>query len=140
MSPLDLHIIERKKKFLNQELKLLKKLHTEELNDSSEIVLQHALCHSIQNSITAVIDIAQHIVAEEGKPPTSYYDSIKQLGELNYLPNDFVVEFSKIAKLRNVVVHLYEDLSIAHLVSLLPKLIEGLEKFLVEIQKSLESK
>lgn len=62
----------------------------------------------MQNCIAAVIDIAQHIAAEKlSSPPESYSDAILSLGSIGALDQAFAEEFARVAKLRNVLVHLY---------------------------------
>ena len=122
MSPIDLQVIEVKKGFLLKELDLLGKLQAQKLSKASDIVLKYAFFHSLQNAISAVIDIAQHIVSEKsGESASSYSDAIERLGQLGILEKEFAKEFSRAAKLRNVVVHLYQNVDIEFLASMLPK-------------------
>jgi uncharacterized protein YutE (UPF0331/DUF86 family) len=136
MTPIDVDLISRKRDFILRELRLLKELQKRRVNARSELLIQHALVHSVQNLISAVIDIAQHIVAEKGSaPPSSYADSIAQLGTLGVLPAKFATEFSHAAKMRNILVHAYENLNVELVVKALPQLIRDTQKFLRAVNK-----
>ena len=135
MNPILLDVIERKKAIIRQELGLLKELAKQPISPETDLIIRHALCHSMQNAITAVIDIAQHIVTEKSEAALdSYADSIEKLGDLKVLDRQFACEFSRAAKLRNVLVHLYDNVDIAFLASLLPKLITDLQRFVRELK------
>lgn len=136
MNPIKLDLIQRKISIIRQELGLLKKLQKKKITSKSDLMVKHALCHALQNCIAAVIDISQHIVAEKtDNIPESYADSILKLGELKILSKKFAEEFSKVAKLRNVLVHLYDDLNIEFLWSLIPKLTADLKIFMAEVRR-----
>lgn len=80
------------------------------------------------------VDIAQHIVTERGaEVPPSYSECVAALGPLGVLDQNFSQEFSRVAKLRNVLVHQYDDLDLSFLASLVPKLLENLKVFLKAI-------
>lgn len=136
MTPIQKAIIEGKTSIILRELALLKRIKKQKISRASDIIFQHALCHSVQNLIAAVIDIAQHIVSETSDEiPNSYAEAIERLGDLKILSPKFAHEFSEIAKLRNVVVHAYEKLDIDRLAALLPRTIRDTEVFLKAIRK-----
>lgn len=134
MNPVSRSIIDKKKRVILKELNLLDGLRQVTIGNDSELEQQHILCHSMQNVISAVIDIAQHIATEAGRDFANYFESIKVLGDLKILDADFAEEFARIAKLRNVLVHLYDDININHLYSLMPKLVEQTKQFLKAIK------
>lgn len=64
--------------------------------------------HLLQVSIECCLDLAHHIVADEGyRPPQSSYDAFKILNENNILPDDFMPTLRQMVSFRNRVVHLY---------------------------------
>jgi hypothetical protein len=78
--------------------------------------------------------IAQHIAAEKlSSPPESYSETILSLGSIGALDQAFAEEFARIAKLRNVLVHLYDNVDHNFLFSLVPKLIQDSKRFVKEI-------
>jgi uncharacterized protein YutE (UPF0331/DUF86 family) len=59
--------------------------------------------------IEACIDIAQHIISDEGlREPASYRDTFLVLAENGILKEEDVDKFEKIASFRNLIVHYYE--------------------------------
>ena len=136
MNPIKIDLIEKKKQLIIREIGLLQQLVKKRIGKASDLETQHVLCRSMQNCITAVIDIAQHIVSEKGgEVPPSYSECVAALGPLGILDSKFAIEFSRIAKLRNVLVHQYDDLDIGFLASLVPKLIDDLKTFLRVLDK-----
>lgn len=64
--------------------------------------------HLLQVSIECCLDIAHHIVADEGyRTPTSYYDTFVVLQENAILPEAFMPTLRQMVSFRNRVVHLY---------------------------------
>jgi uncharacterized protein YutE (UPF0331/DUF86 family) len=131
MNPVKIDIIEKKSAIIAREIKLLTRIEKTPVTRESDELIQHALCHSMQNAIAAVIDLAQHIVAEKSSAiPESYSECILELSTLGIIPKDFAQDFSRVAKLRNVLVHLYDNVDIEFLFSLLPRFKSDLKKFL----------
>lgn len=138
MNPIKIDVIETKLKIIRRELKLLRSLQKKGTKSlERDLILQHALCHSMQLAITAVIDIAQHVAAESSDQDVqSYAQSIELLGDLKCLPKKFASSLAQTAKLRNVLVHLYDNLNMDLIWSHLPRLIKDLEKFLKSLKVS----
>ena len=66
--------------------------------------------HLLQVSIECCLDIAHHIVADEGcRTPTDYYDTFVVLHENSILPEAFMPTLRQMVSFRNRVVHLYWD-------------------------------
>jgi len=64
--------------------------------------------HLLQVSIECCLDIAHHIVADEGyRTPTDHYDTFMVLHENGILPEAFMPTLRKMVSFRNRVVHLY---------------------------------
>jgi len=59
--------------------------------------------------IEACIDIAQHIISDEGfREPSSYRDTFAVLAEHRVLRKEDLEKFENIASFRNLIVHYYE--------------------------------
>ena len=59
-------------------------------------------------AIEGAIDICNHIVAKAGgRAPSDYSDCFAILGELGVFPGEFVERLKRMAKFRNLLVHLY---------------------------------
>ena len=66
--------------------------------------------HLLQVSIECCLDIAHHIVADEGwRTPADYYDTFVVLYENGILPEAFMPTLRQMVGFRNRVVHLYWD-------------------------------
>ena len=64
--------------------------------------------HLLQVSIECCLDIAHHIVADEGyRPPQDSYDTFIVLNEEGILPHEFMPVLRQMVSFRNRVVHLY---------------------------------
>ena len=62
----------------------------------------------LQISIECCLDIAYHIIADEGyRLPNSYADAFVVLSENGVVPSDFLPVLKKMASFRNRLVHLY---------------------------------
>ena len=60
-------------------------------------------------AIEACIDVAQHIISDEGlREPLSYRDAFVVLAEHGVLHAEDLPKFEKIASFRNLIVHYYE--------------------------------
>jgi uncharacterized protein YutE (UPF0331/DUF86 family) len=59
-------------------------------------------------AIEAAIDLCQHLVARSGgRSPTDYADCFTLLQELGILPADLAERLRRMARFRNLLVHLY---------------------------------
>ena len=131
MNPVRLDVIEKKRRIILDEIKVLTEAHRLFETNSSNSIVEHALMHAMQNCISAIIDIAQHVTAEKsGRVAESYSEAIRELGSLGILEQPFADQFCRVAKLRNVLVHLYDSVDMAFLVSLVPNLIKDTKVFL----------
>ena len=134
MNPIRLDVIEKKKRIILDELKVLAEAQRRYEQNASDVIVQHALMHAMQNCIAAIIDISQHVTSEKlGRTPESYSDAIRDLGAAGILDQPFADRFSRVAKLRNVLVHLYDSVDIAFLFSLVPSFTKDTNAFLKQI-------
>ena len=70
--------------------------------------IQDAILREFQIAIETMIDIANHIIAEQGwKSPDSYQDAIAILVERKVIPKIYGKKFSQMVSFRNVIVHEY---------------------------------
>ena len=130
MSPIDTNTLERKLANIVKELSLLSELSKNKLSAGSDIRDQYTLLHSLQNALSSAIDIAQHIVCEEGGMiPDSYADAISKLATIGYLDKEFAKRFSEAARFRNKLVHTYEEIDMTKVVADLPGMIGDLKEF-----------
>jgi uncharacterized protein YutE (UPF0331/DUF86 family) len=130
MNPIRLDVIEKKRRIILDEIKVLNEAQRLYEANGSNTIVEHALMHALQNCISAIIDIAQHLTSEKlGRTPESYSEAIRDLGAAGVLDPAFAERFSRIAKLRNVLVHLYDSVDVAFLFSLVPTFIKDTAAF-----------
>ncbi len=59
-------------------------------------------------AVEAAVDLCQHLVARGGgRLPSDYADCFTSLQEMGVLPADLVVRLRRMARFRNLLVHLY---------------------------------
>jgi len=91
----------------------------------------HAMLVSIQSSI----DIATEIIAKKGlRRPASYRDTFGILAEAGILPPDLARTLSDLASFRNVLVHIYWDLDLVQVYSILSRDLPLLKEFLSKMK------
>jgi uncharacterized protein YutE (UPF0331/DUF86 family) len=90
----------------------------------------------LQVNIEAMIDIANHIIAREriGRPKT-YGESFNFLQEKNILPKNKTEVFKTMVKLRNRVVHLYQEVKPSEIYLILQNNLQDFVYYLEEIRK-----
>ena len=87
--------------------------------------------HLLQVSIECCLDIAHHIVADEGyRAPTDYYDTFVVLHENGILPEAFLPTLRKMVSFRNRVVHLYWDVDDAAVYRILQENLSDFETYI----------
>lgn len=56
------------------------------------------------------VDILSHLLAESGVSPASYRETFELAGEHGLLPTELTGRLARAAGLRNILVHLYEEI------------------------------
>ncbi len=88
--------------------------------------------------IETCIDIANHIISDGGlRTPTGYADTFAVLMENRIIGRNLFKTMERITKFRNVVVHQYEKIDPAIVVSILHKNLSDFEKYKKAIVKYL---
>lgn len=86
--------------------------------------------------IEAAIDICNHIVAKAGgRRPCDYADCFLILGELKIFSPEFIHKLKKMAKFRNLLVHLYWQVDTQKVYQIIKEDIFDLEEYLQGIGK-----
>lgn len=130
MSPLDINTLERKLAIIVREIDFLTGFIDTGINVDSDLRDHYAILHSLQNALSATIDIAQHIVCEVAEVvPDTYADAILKLAASGYLEDSFARKFSEAARFRNKLVHSYEEIDMAKVLADLPEMIADLKLF-----------
>jgi len=89
----------------------------------------------LQILVEAMVDVGQHIIADEGfREPSTYRDVFKILCENSVLPYDKMSTYEKIAAFRNILVHHYEGVEKTVVYSIFSHSLPDIEEFLAHIQ------
>jgi len=87
--------------------------------------------HLLQVSIESCLDIAHHIVADEGyRTPADYYDTFVVLNEKDILPEGFLPTLRQMVSFRNRVVYLYWDIDDATVYRILQENLNDFETYI----------
>lgn len=137
---------------MNVDMKLIQRRSQEilsfakELKDLSDISLakfkknserQYAVMHLLQLSIEACLSLANHIIAREHLGiPQNYQDSFKLLEKAGILPSDFAEEMKKMARFRNRLVHIYWEIDVEQLYTIMTEKLSDFKTFVKHIKKA----
>lgn len=92
----------------------------------------------LQLAIQTLLDICNHIVADDRLGPVEEYrDAIRLLGEGGYLDPELVQRLSPMAGLRNILVHDYLEVDRGRIYALIQDCLDDFEQFATKIGKRL---
>jgi uncharacterized protein YutE (UPF0331/DUF86 family) len=95
----------------------------------------------LQLAIECCIDIGSHIIASEGfRRPEDYADVFKVLGENKVLPEDFAAQLVKMARFRNLLVHIYLEVDLNQVYNISKNNLGDLEKLAKHIINYIKDK
>ena len=111
--------------------------------DEEDFLKNHEKIDSAKYNLIVVIegaiDICNHIVAKAGgRAPNDYADCFAILGELGVLTDEFVEKLKRMAKFRNLLVHLYWQVDSRKVFSILREDIFDIKKYLQRIEEFIE--
>ncbi len=99
---------------------------------------QRIVERTLQIMIELCIDIANHLISDKSmRLPTGYADTFKVLIENQVISKNLFKTMEKMAKFRNVVVHQYEKIDPAIVVSILHRDLDDFRKYKKAIIKLL---
>jgi len=101
---------------------------------------QRIVERTLQILIEVCVDIANHIISDQGmRLPTGYADTFKVLQEAKVIGKRLGSTMERMAKFRNIVVHQYEKIDPAIVVSILHKNLIDFRKYQKAVIKYLSS-
>ena len=101
---------------------------------TSDWKTQRIVERTLQMIIEACVDLAHHIISDEGmRTPTSYADAFRVLAENRVIDSTLLVAMERMAKFRNVVVHQYEEVDAEIVIAILRKRLPDLEQYISAI-------
>lgn len=132
---LDQERIESKIMYIKENIKKLQKF--QEIS-KEEFVTDYrnydAAKYNLQASIEALIDISNHIISREnlGVPETNA-ESFKILAQNSIISEDKLTIFTAMARFRNKVVHLYDEIDNAEIYRIITEHLEDFDYFIKQI-------
>ncbi|HPO82279.1 MAG TPA: DUF86 domain-containing protein [bacterium] len=116
------------------QLEELKDVTVEEY--SKDWKIQRAVERTLQIAIELCVDIANHIISDEGwRVPVSYSDTFKVLKENKVIDNELFSIMERMARFRNIIVHNYDKLDQTIILDILKKNLEDFMKYRDSILK-----
>lgn len=105
----------------------------------TEIAAEHyKLERLLELLVTTATDILFHKLAEMDVVPDSYREAFRLAGEHGLLPRDLAEHMQKAAGMRNVLVHLYEEIDYQILHSSIQPALQDFSQFAAIIAKDLD--
>jgi uncharacterized protein YutE (UPF0331/DUF86 family) len=88
-------------------------------------------------AVEICIDVGQHIIASEGlRPPRDFADVFTIIGEGGFVPAGDVPALQVMARFRNLLVHVYEDVDDRRVLEILRTRLGDFDTFRAEIARA----
>jgi uncharacterized protein YutE (UPF0331/DUF86 family) len=88
--------------------------------------------------VMAASDILHHLLAERGITPTTYRDTVHLAAEQGLIPSDLAARLQDAAGMRNVLVHLYEQIDYSILKDSISPALHDFEQFVTLFEINLD--
>jgi uncharacterized protein YutE (UPF0331/DUF86 family) len=88
--------------------------------------------------VMAASDILHHLLAERGITPTTYRDTFHLAAEQGLIPSDLAARLQDAAGMRNVLVHLYEQIDYSILKDSISPALHDFEQFVTLFEINLD--
>lgn len=99
---------------------------------------RNMILHAMLVSIQAAIDVSSHLISQKGLGrPTVYRETFDILARSNLIPEELAADLSDLAGFRNVLVHIYWDLNLEEVYSILQNDLKTLRSFRDEVKSLL---
>lgn len=133
-------VMERKLQNITKYLNLLRSCCDWDLQTYSCSLEQQAVVErGLHLVLEFAADLNAYILLQLGyPPPETYPDSFIELQRLGILPGDLAQELAVVARLRNRLVHLYEELDPGAVLRYVPVVITQFSRYIEQILRFLE--
>jgi uncharacterized protein YutE (UPF0331/DUF86 family) len=99
---------------------------------------RNMILHAMLVSIQSAIDISSHLISQNDlKRPATYRETFDLLGQAGIISEKLAAELSDLAGFRNILVHIYWDLNLDEIYSILQNDLTTLRSFRDEIKELL---
>ena len=85
------------------------------------------------------VDLVTHELGEQGIVPETYRDAFRHAGDAGLLPTDLAASLADAAGLRNILVHVYEQIDYEIVAASIDRAIEDASRFIGVYQARLDS-
>lgn len=129
--------LEDKIYFVKKNLKKLYELKKEaKENFISDYRIFDSAKYNLQVSIEALIDIGNHIISRENfELPATNADTFRILVKENIISKEKLKSYIAMAKFRNMVVHLYEEIDEEEIYNIVQNHLDDFEYFIKRVAK-----
>lgn len=124
--------IRQKLQFMRQELRELKKFQGMDLSQfQSNSLYEAAATRMLQVTIEAMLDICAHLISREGWGlPKSYVETVELAVHNGLIPPEMEDTYKAMARFRNRVVHLYDEVNAAEIWNIIQNHLEDFRPFM----------
>jgi len=135
--PVDLEKIRQKLQFMRKNLRELQQFAVMDLKQfENNSLYEAAATRMLQITIEALLDICTHIIAREGWGlPKTYVESIEMAVYHGLIPNDFLDIYRAMARFRNRVVHIYDDIEAEEIHKIIKNHLDDFRPFMENVIK-----
>ena len=128
-------VIENKLRLLENKLEEIYSWKIRKLQDiENSSLIRNAVERALQVCIEIMIDVAERIIAIEGKTPAkNSAEAIQILENIDAIEDSEI--YKEMVRFRNFIVHRYEYISIEILFVIVTKKLDCFEKFIAELRK-----
>ncbi|MEA1971955.1 MAG: DUF86 domain-containing protein [Candidatus Cloacimonadota bacterium] len=129
-------VIENKLRLLEKKLEEIDSWNIRKLEDfKSSSLIRNAVERALQVCVEIIIDIAERIIAIEGKAPSkSSAEAMQILENIDVVKNS--EKYKEMVRFRNFIVHRYEYVDIEILFAIVTKKLNYFEKFITEVREN----
>jgi uncharacterized protein YutE (UPF0331/DUF86 family) len=101
---------------------------------TTEVEAEHyKLERLLELLVTAASDLIHHLLAEIGVRAESYRDAFGKAADYDLLPAELAARLQKAAGMRNILVHLYEDIDYSILRASIVPALEDFRRFVTVV-------
>ena len=84
------------------------------------------------------VDLVANLVVEQGSSPVSYREVFREAGRVGVIPTDLATRLADVAGLRNVLVHMYEDIDYQIVANSIGKALQDFGSLLETLSRRLD--
>lgn len=128
-------IIKAKINHINANLeRLVQKKNISLQEFKANIDLQDIILHNLQLAIQGCVDIASHIISDEGwTVPDTLAGLFDSLAEHGVIPQDLNINLKKMSGFRNIIIHEYGSIDLSRVYKILTEDIKDIYQFLKQV-------